>query len=83
MRMILDRIDAALGEGRPVYIHCRDGIGRTGTVVGCYLARHGIASGRTALEKLQDLRQNNETAPLASPETEEQCRLVLSWERGE
>ena len=27
-----------------VYVHCRGGIGRTGTTIGCYLARHGFAS---------------------------------------
>ena len=34
---ILDAIDAALGEGKTVYVHCWGGIGRTGAVVGCWL----------------------------------------------
>jgi len=38
---ILDRIDQSIENGKPVYIHCWGGRGRTGTVVGCYLARHG------------------------------------------
>ena len=37
MVMILDRIDQALAQQRPVYVHCWGGKGRTGTVVGCYL----------------------------------------------
>jgi len=46
---ILDDIDSSLLKDRPVYIHCWGGKGRTGTVVGCFLARHGIADGREAL----------------------------------
>ena len=41
MREILDAIDEALAAGRGVYVHCWGGIGRTGTVVGCWLVRHG------------------------------------------
>ena len=28
-------------DGRKVYVHCWGGVGRTGTVVGCYLVRQG------------------------------------------
>ena len=38
---ILNAIDSALGAGKTVYIHCWGGVGRTGTVVGCWLVRHG------------------------------------------
>jgi protein-tyrosine phosphatase len=38
MVKILDEIDALLAAGRRVYVHCWGG---TGTVVGCYLVRHG------------------------------------------
>ena len=41
MREILDLIDGELAAGGVVYLHCYGGIGRTGTVVGCYLVRHG------------------------------------------
>ena len=34
MMEILDCLHEALGSGRAVYVHCRAGIGRTGTVVG-------------------------------------------------
>ena len=36
MTEILDVIDAALDKGKRVYIHCLAGIGRTGTVAGCW-----------------------------------------------
>ena len=51
MRSILDAIDAAVSQGRRVYVHCRAGIGRTGTVVGCYLVRHGM-SGPQAIAQI-------------------------------
>lgn len=38
MRDILAALNHALETGRCVYLHCWGGIGRTGTVVGCYLA---------------------------------------------
>jgi protein-tyrosine phosphatase len=44
MRRILDTIDEALAAGHTVYVHCRGGVGRTGTVAGCYLRRHGLPS---------------------------------------
>lgn len=38
----LDWVDARLAEGRKVFIHCRFGMGRTGTVLACWLARRGL-----------------------------------------
>lgn len=83
MSQILDLLDRALGAGHVVYLHCWGGIGRTGTVVGCYLARHGMA-GEQALAELQSLRQVLPQAyrRRASPETEEQRRMVLHWPAG-
>jgi protein-tyrosine phosphatase len=83
MAMILDRVDQALAEGRPVYVHCWGGKGRTGTVVGCYLVRHGIAEGKTALRLIQEMRCNDPRAHEPSPETEEQRQFVLHWKREE
>ena len=71
MTRILDRIDVLLANGAVVYVHCRGGIGRTGTVVGCYLVRHG-ATGEEAIATVTRLRG-------AGPETAEQRRLVLGW----
>jgi hypothetical protein len=51
MTAILDVLDAALAAGRVVYLHCWGGVGRTGTVVGCYLVRHGMR-GEEALAAL-------------------------------
>ena len=59
------------------------GLKRTGTVVGCYLARHGIALGEEALEKIKYLRRNDPKANEPSSETEPQCAMVRSWQRGQ
>jgi protein-tyrosine phosphatase len=83
MISILDEIDAAVSEGHTVYVHCWGGRGRTGTVVGCYLARHGIAAGEAALDKLQDLRRNDPISYLASPETKIQADMVRNWPFGQ
>jgi hypothetical protein len=64
---VLDAIDAALAEGRTVFVHCRGGIGRTGTVIGCWLRRHG-ASADEAFAKLD-----------GRPETDEQRALIRNW----
>ncbi len=83
MVQILDQIDVALGEDRPVYVHCWGGRGRTGTVVGCWLVRHGIAEGESVLEKIKELRHTDSKVHWPSPEMPDQIRMVLSWEKGQ
>jgi len=79
MARILDHIDRAIQDGKPVYVHCWGGRGRTGTVVGCYLARHGYASGANVLEMINDLRKDAADSHLASPETNQQRAMVMGW----
>lgn len=78
---ILDMIDRALSAGRNVYMHCLGGRGRTGTVVGCYLVRHGIPPDQ-ALEKIQELREGMPNEDRPSPENENQRRMVKQWTKG-
>ena len=80
---ILDIIDAAILGDIPVYVHCLGGIGRTGTVIGCWLARRGIAQGQDAVDLIKKLRRNEAHARLASPETAHQRRFVTEWRPGE
>ena len=74
----LDDIDTALVNGHTVYIHCFGVIGRTGTVVGCYLVRNG-ASGDEALATITQLRCNIRQPYRLAPETSEQRSMVRAW----
>lgn len=44
MGEILAAIKTELDEGRPVYFHWLEGIGRTGTVAGCWLVEQGMSA---------------------------------------
>jgi protein-tyrosine phosphatase len=84
MQTVLDTIDESLKAGRTVYIHCWGGVGRTGTVVGCWLLRHSLADPTNVLDILMKLRrQDRERGPRMSPETAEQQRFVKQWLAGE
>jgi protein-tyrosine phosphatase len=78
MKQILDEIDAQLAAGRPVYVHCWGGKGRTGTVIGCYLIRHHLATRDTVFDRIAWLRRDIRPYQI-SPETEEQYEFVRSW----
>lgn len=80
MTSILDTIDALHAEGKAVYVHCWGGIGRTGTVIGCYLIRHGLATPDTALAHIATLKEDSALEQRTSPETWEQRRFVEEWE---
>jgi protein-tyrosine phosphatase len=75
---ILNTIDGELSANRRVYLHCRGGRGRTGTVVGCWLARHGYGTGNEVLEAIAALR-HAASIDTQSPETEEQRSFVRTW----
>lgn len=80
MTEILDYLDAELSAGRNVYVHCRAGIGRTGTTVACHLIRSGLDN-EQALAQLQRLwRQCARSRSWPSvPETDEQIEFVKGW----
>jgi ADP-ribosylglycohydrolase len=77
---ILACLRQALSARRVVYLHCRAGIGRTGTVAGCLLVERGLA-GKAALAELNRLWQGSARSaqwPVV-PETDEQSEYVRSW----
>ena len=83
MAAILDSVANALDEGKTVYVHCWGGVGRTGTVVGCWLVRRGH-TGDEALRQLAEWWQIVEKARWhrRSPETREQCEYIRNWAEG-
>ena len=80
MTGILDVIDSALDSGDTVYVHCWGGVGRTGTVVGCWLVRHGL-TGDEALAQVAEWWSGMAKShwSRSSPETPEQREYVLGW----
>ncbi|MBV9343973.1 MAG: ADP-ribosylglycohydrolase family protein [Gammaproteobacteria bacterium] len=82
MSEILDCLAAALRDERRVYLHCRAGIGRTGTVAGCWL----VEQGRTGTEALAELNRLWQQSPRSLqwssiPETDSQIDYVRRWRR--
>lgn len=82
MQVMLGWIDVGLSLKRKVFVHCLSGRGRSGTVAGCWLARHGIASGQGVIDYLAERRQAAGLS-LPCPETDAQRRLVSSWRKGQ
>jgi predicted protein tyrosine phosphatase len=79
LRSILDLIDRSIANRNPVYVHCFAGIGRTGTIVGCYLQRNGLADARNVLAKISELRREMLGGQEASPHTPDQVAVVVNW----
>ena len=77
----LDAIDRHLEAGETVYVHCWGGVGRTGTIIGCWLSRHH-KPGPAALDRLTELWQSNPKSGWKprSPENAEQERYVREWD---
>ncbi len=80
MRAILDHMDDELAAGQRIYLHCWGGVGRTGTVVGCWLVRHGV-EGEAALQRLAQWWREVEKSwrHERTPETDAQHAYVLEW----
>ena len=76
---ILDVIDTEISNSGMVYVHCWGGVGRTGVIVGCWLARH-CGDGTAALHRLRKLWQHcPKSRTRQSPETREQESYIIGW----
>lgn len=80
MHGILQSINNALLQGGKVYVHCRAGIGRTGTVAATWLVSQGM-TGQAALDLLHQKWQavDKRFEEPHTPETEAQRQFVLAW----
>jgi protein-tyrosine phosphatase len=79
MRVILDAIRTAVDAGETVYVHCWGGVGRTGTVVGCWLREHGSPA-ETVLAEIEALRDMTPKAKhRPAPENDRQRDFVTAW----
>ena len=70
MEIALAWLDEAIYLGKKVLVHCRHGIGRTGTFVSAYLLRRGLAL-KVVEKKLQSIR--------AKPTNYAQWRLLKKY----
>jgi hypothetical protein len=77
---LIRHIRAALAAKRGVYVHCRAGIGRTGLLIGCYLAEEEL-DGDAGLRRLNLLwRQSARAADWPKvPQTAEQADYIRRW----
>jgi len=79
MSEILKVVREHLHSGERVYVHCWGGIGRTGTVLGCFLIEQGILEVEHAIPFIAFLKRNTTIRDIESPETPEQRKFILSW----
>jgi protein-tyrosine phosphatase len=79
MNQILTQIFGDIEAGKKVYVHCWGGVGRTGTVIGCFLLEQKMATPENVIETIAYLKRTTSIADRRSPETNEQMDFILNW----
>lgn len=79
MKEIIHLINNLINNGKKVYVHCWGGVGRTGTVVGCYLIEQNMATIDNVLQTIDYLKRTTPISERNSPETDEQVNFILNW----
>lgn len=80
MQAILRDMQIALDQGGTVYLHCRAGIGRTGTVAATWLVAQGLPPEQALGLLAQKWRAvDKHSQEPHSPETEAQREFVRHW----
>ncbi len=77
IRHMIEFIDQQIGEQRPVVVSCYAGIGRTGTVLACYLVHRGEEPAE-AIIRVRRLRPGS----IETPEQETAVRQYAAWVHG-
>jgi hypothetical protein len=80
MSEILAHIRQEIDARRPLYVHCHAGIGRTGTVHGCWLAEAGFP-GEDALTELNRLWKSSRVSGIwaSIPQNKAQAAYIRQW----
>ncbi len=66
-------------KGNKVYIHCWSGVGRTGTIVGCYYAYKGESYEKAVKHLKENFLQCLKSRKRRSPETIEQLNFIKDF----
>ena len=55
----VDYIHKRITEDEPVMVHCLAGLGRTGTILACYLIKYEKISAKNAIQKIREKRHGS------------------------